>query len=84
MAFGTKASLFKPAGFVRTEAGDETTASSGTVIERASKAAGLLEKHMAPYFFGNGGTIPFQSSANGFKGSRLVKHGFDGATFREG
>ena len=44
VAFGTKAALFKPASRVETEAGDRTVTSVGTVIERASKAAGFLEK----------------------------------------
>ena len=81
MAFGTKAALFKPAGWVGTEGGYRTVAPVGTVIERSAKATGFLEKQMVAYFFRNGGTIPSQSSANCFKGSRMIKHGFDRNTF---
>lgn len=77
MAFGTKATFLKAAGWIGTESGDRTVTPVGTVIERASKAAGFLEKHMDAYFFRNGGTIPSQSPANRLKGSRLIQHGFD-------
>lgn len=50
MALGTKAALFKTTGGVRTKAGDRTVTPVGAVIERASKAAGLLEKHMVADF----------------------------------
>ena len=81
MAFGTKAALFKPAGGVRTKARDGTVTAVGTVIERAAKAAGLLEKQVVTDFFGNGGTIPAKGSANFLKGSRVIKEGFDSKTF---
>lgn len=73
MAFGTKAALFKTATGIGTESGDRTVTPVGTVIERATKAAGLLEKHMAADFLGNGGTIPSQSPAYFLKGSRVIK-----------
>ena len=81
VAFGTKAALFKPASRVETEAGDRTVTSVGTVIERASKAAGFLENQMVAYFFRNGGTISSESPANPLKGSRMIEHGFDSNTF---
>ena len=81
MALGTKAALFKTTGGVRTKAGDRTVTPVGAVIERASKAAGLLEKHMVADFLGNSGTIPFQSPADLLKGSRSIKQGFDSKTF---
>lgn len=58
MALGTKAALSKTATGVGTEGGDRAVTPVGTVIERASKAAGLLEEHMVADFLGNGGTIP--------------------------
>ena len=81
MAFGTKAALFKPAGRVGTEAGDRTATPVGTVIKRTAEASGFLEKQMVANFFGNGGTIPSESPANGLEGSRMIKHGFDSNTF---
>lgn len=77
MAHGTKAALSKTAIGIRTEAGGRTVTSVATVIERAVKAAGLLEKYMAADFPGNGGTIPPQSPVDLFKGSRIIKHEFD-------
>ena len=58
MALGTKAALSKTAMGIGTETGDGAAAAIGAVIERASKAAGLLEEHMVADFLGNGGTIP--------------------------
>ena len=81
MAFGTKATFLKAAGWIGTESGDRTVTPVGTVIERASKAAGLLEKHMVADFLGNSSTIPSQSPADLLKGSRSIKQGFDSKTF---
>lgn len=84
MAPGTKAALFKTAVRIGTEAGDGAAAAVGAVIERASKAAGLLEKQVVTDFLGNGGTVPAKDSANFFKGSRIIKQGFDSKTFFKG
>ena len=84
MALGTKAALFKTTGGVRTKAGDRTVTPVGAVIERASKAAGLLEKHMVADFLGNGGTVAAEGSADFFKGSRVIQEGFDSKTFFKG
>lgn len=84
MALGTKAALFKTAGGVRAKTGDRTVTAVGAVIERASKTAGLLEKQVVTDFFGNGGTVPAKGSANFFKGSRIIKQGFDSKTFFKG
>lgn len=81
MALGTKAALSKTAVGIGAEAGDGTAVAVGTVIERASKAAGLLEKQVVADFLGNGGTIPAKGPANFFKGSRIIKQVFDGKTF---
>ena len=81
MALGTKATLSKMAIRIGTEAGDGAAAAIGAVIERTSKAAGLLEKQMVTNFFRNGGTVPAKGSANFFKGSRVIKQGFDSKTF---
>lgn len=81
MALGTKAALPKMAIRIGTEAGDGAAAAAGAVIERPSKAAGLLEKQVVTDFFRNSGTVPAKGSANFFKGSRVVKQGFDGKTF---
>ncbi len=81
MALGTKAALSKTAVGIGAEAGDGTAVAVGTVIERASKAAGLLEKQVVADFLGNGGTIPAKGPANFFKGSRIIKQGFDSKTF---
>ena len=66
---------------IGTEAGDRTAASVGTVIERASETAGLLEKQVVADFFGNGGTIPSESPADLLKGSRVIKRGVDRKMF---
>ena len=79
MALGTKAALSKMAIRMGTEAGDGTA-----VIERASKATGLLKKHMSADLFGNGGAVPAEGSANFFKGSRVIKQGFNSKTFFKG
>ena len=84
MALGTKAALPKTAIGIGTEAGDGAAAAVGAVIERAAKAAGLLEKQVAADFFGNGGTVPAKGSGNFLKGSRVVKQGFDSKTFFKG
>lgn len=81
MALGTKTALSKMAMGIRTEAGDGAAAAIGAVIERTPKAAGLLEKQAVTDFFGNGGTVPAKGPANFFKGSRVIKQGFDGKTF---
>ena len=84
MALGTKAALSKMAIRMGTEAGDGTAAAIGAVIERASKATGLLKKHMSADLFGNGGAVPAEGSANFFKGSRVIKQGFNSKTFFKG
>lgn len=81
MAPGAKAALFKTAVGIGTESGDGTAGAIGAVIEGASKAAGLLEKQVVTDFFGNGGTVALKGSGNFFKGSRVIKQGFDGKTF---
>lgn len=81
MALGTKTAFSKTAIRIGTEAGDGTVTSISAVIEGTSKAAGLLGKHMAADFFGNGGTVPSQGSAYFLKGSRVIKHEFDGNAF---
>ena len=84
MALGTKAALCKTAIGIGTEAGDRTVTAIGAVIERASKAAGLLEKQVVTDFFGNGGTVAAEGSADFFKGSRVIQEGFDCKTFFKG
>lgn len=84
MALGTKAALSKTAIGIGTEAGDVAAAAIGAVIERAAKAAGLLEKQVVTDFFRNGGTVPAKGSANFFKRSRVIKEGFDRKTFFKG
>lgn len=81
MALGTKAALSKTAMGIGTEAGDGAAEAIGAVIEGAAKAAGFLEKQVVTDFFGNGGTVPPKGSGNLFKGSRVIKQGFDGKTF---
>lgn len=81
MALGTKIALFETTGGDRTKAGERTVTPVGAVIERASKAAGLLEKYMVADFFGNSGTIPFQSPTDLLKGNRVIKQGFNSKTF---
>lgn len=81
MALGTKAALSKTAIGIGTEAGDGAAAAVGAVIERAAKAAGLLEKQVVADFFGNGSTVPSQGPAYFLKGSRAIKHEFDSGAF---
>lgn len=81
MAPGTKAALFEMAVRIGAETGDGAAAAIGAVIERTSKAAGLLEKHMITDFLGNGGTIPPKGTADFLKGSRIIKHEFDRNAF---
>lgn len=84
MAPGTKTALCKTANGIGTEAGDGAAAAIGAVIERAAKAAGLLEKQVITDFFGNSGTVPSKCSANFLKGSRVIKEGFNSKTFFKG
>ena len=84
MALGTKAALCKTAKRIGTETGDGAAAAIGAVIERTAKTTSLLEKQVVTDFFGNGGTVPSKCSANFFKGSRVIKQGFDSKTFFKG
>ena len=84
MTFGTKTALFKTANRIGTETGDGAAAAIGAVIEGSTKAAGLLEKQVITDFFRNSGTVPAKGSANFFKGSRVIKEGFDSKSFFKG
>lgn len=81
MAFGAETAFFKVTGPVRAKSRNGTAAAVGAIIEGMPKAACFLEDDMVADLLGNGSAVTFQTSADFFKGSRIVEHGLNRTAF---